>query len=264
MKPKNKQVDIQNSRQPEEQIIQVHSIETFGTHDGPGIRLVVFTQGCLFACAYCHNPDSRFLVSPSAKQYSVAQIIKQLEKQKPYFGKEGGLTISGGEPTVQADAILELIKQSQSAGFHTALDTCGAIFSKKVTKIYDYVDLVMLDVKHINPEWHKKLTGQDNKTVLQNAEYREKTGKPLWLRYVLVPGWTDQPEYLHEWGKTFANYKTLQKVEILPYHLLGVHKYKMLGIPYKLEGVPAATKKDTAAAQKIFSQYFDPAIIEVK
>lgn len=245
------------------QVLQVHSIETFGTHDGPGIRLVVFTQGCLFACAYCHNPDSRFLVSPSAKQYTIDEIVALLEKQKPYFGTEGGLTISGGEPTIQAEVILDLLKQAKAAGFHTALDTCGAIYSKTVRAIYDVVDLVMLDVKHIDAQWHKKITGQDNTTVLQNAAYREKIGKPMWLRYVLVPGWTDQPTFLHKWGRTFAGYSSLQKIEILPYHHLGIHKYTSLGIPYKLKDVPAATPKDTAAAKHIFDQYFDPTYVEV-
>lgn len=239
----------------------VHSIETFGTHDGPGIRLVVFTQGCYFACAYCHNPDSRALVSKEARQYTNQEIIALLEKQRPYFKQNGGLTVSGGEPTVQAETILELFKEVRQAGFHITLDTCGAIYSELVNQVYDQADLVMLDVKHIDDTWHHKLTGQSNKTVLQNAAYREASGKPMWLRYVLVPGWTDQPEHLEAWAKYFQDFKTIAKVEILPYHLLGVHKYERLGIPYRLKDVPAATRDQAEVAQQIFSQYLKNVVI---
>lgn len=243
-------------------MLYVHSIETFGTQDGPGIRLVVFTQGCLFACAYCHNPDSRFLKSKDAKEVENAEILKLLEKEKPYFGDKGGLTVSGGEPTVQADALIPLFQEVKKAGFHITLDTCGAIYSEKVNEVYDLADLVMLDVKHIDPVWHKKLTGQDNSTVLENAHYREKTGKPMWLRYVLVPGWTDQPEFLEQWAKYFKDFKTIEKVEILPYHVLGVFKYENLGIPYKLAGVNPATQEDAEKAKKIFEKYLKNVVIK--
>lgn len=239
----------------------VHSVETFGTHDGPGIRLVVFTQGCYFACAYCHNPDSRALVSPEAREYSNQEIIALLEKQKPYFKDSGGLTVSGGEPTVQVEALLDLFGEVREAGFHITLDTCGAIYSQKVRELYDQSDLVMLDVKHIDDDWHQKLTGKSNQTVLQNAAYREESGKPMWLRYVLVPGWTDQPEHLEAWAAHFRDYQTIAKVEILPYHLLGVHKYERLGIPYRLKDVPAATHEQARAAQEIFSKYLKNVVI---
>ncbi|MCC6711416.1 MAG: pyruvate formate lyase-activating protein [Candidatus Pacebacteria bacterium] len=239
----------------------VHSIETFGTHDGPGIRLVVFTQGCLFACAYCHNPDSQPLKTKQAKEVTTAEILQLLEKEKPYFGKTGGLTVSGGEPTVQATAIKELFQAAQQAGFHTTLDTCGAIYKQDINQLYDLADLVMLDVKHIDETWHQKLTGHSNKNVLKNAAYREQTGKPMWLRYVLVPGWTDQPEYLEQWAKYFSDFKTVERVELLPYHTLGVYKYAELGLPYKLAGVEPATKEQAEQAKAIFDQYLSNVII---
>lgn len=238
-------------------MLLTHSIETFGTHEGPGIRLVIFLQGCLMRCVYCHNPDSRPLKSPYAKETSHEQILELLKKEQAYFGKTGGLTISGGEPTLQAEELIKLFKKVKTQGYHIALDTCGIIYNETINQLYDLTDLVLLDVKHINNEWHQKITGHSNENIFKNANYREKTGQPMWLRYVLVPGWTDQEEYLHQWAKHFQNYKSIERVEILPYHTLGVYKYKELGIPYKLEGVKPPTKKQVDRAQKIFSQYLD-------
>lgn len=241
--------------------LKIHSIETFGTGDGPGIRLVIFTQGCLFRCVYCHNPDSQDLVTPEMKNLSEVELLELLEKQKPYFGTQGGLTFSGGEPTVQASKILEYLPKIQSAGFNVALDTCGGIWSPIVNQLYDKIDLVILDVKHIDPVWHLKLTGQSNLTVLKNAAYREQTGKPMWLRYVLVPGWTDQPEFLHLWAKTFKAYKTVKRVEILPYHTLGIYKYRQLGRSYQLDGVAPPTLAQIQTAETIFKQYFQSGVV---
>lgn len=242
-------------------MLSVHSIETFGTHDGPGIRLVVFTQGCLFACAYCHNPDSQSIKSDQSKQVSTKEILELLEKEKPYFGEQGGLTVSGGEPTVQAKELTQLFIAVKKAGFHITLDTCGAIYNQQINQLYNLVDLVMLDVKHIDETWHQKLTGHANSNVLKNAAYREQTGKPLWLRYVLVPGWTDQPEYLEKWAQHFKDFRTIERVEILPYHTLGVYKYAQLGLPYKLEGVEPATKQQVEQAKQIFDQYLTNVVI---
>jgi len=235
--------------------LKVHSVETFGTHDGPGIRLVIFTQGCMFRCAYCHNPDSQTWDNPNATELSVDEILEKLEKQKSYFKNGGGITFSGGEPTLQAEALIPICKKIKNAGFHITLDSCGAVFTPAVNKLYDLCDLVMLDVKHINREWHKKLTNQPNDTVLKNAHYREQTNKPMWLRYVLVPGWTDQEEYLNEWAEYFAQFTSVEKVQILPYHHLGIYKYSELGLDYKLDGVRAATQKDAQRAKKIFEKH---------
>lgn len=236
-------------------MLNVHSIETFGTHDGPGIRMVVFLQGCPIRCVYCHNPDTLAKWSESCRQMSSQQIIELLKKEQPYFGKKGGLTVSGGEPTMQAAGLLELFKAAKEAGFHTALDTNGVICSEEVHELYEVTDLVILDVKHINSEHHKKVTGVGNSAVLENAEYREKSGKPMWLRYVLVPGWTDQPQFLEEWAQRFSTYKTIERVEILPYHTLGVHKYKAMGLPYKLEGLAPPTAKAVSDAAAIFQRH---------
>lgn len=236
-------------------MLKVHSVETFGTHDGPGIRLVVFLQGCMFRCAYCHNPDSQLWDNPNAIELSADQIIDKLQKQKGYFKNEGGITFSGGEPTLQAIELLAVCKKIKKAGFHITLDTCGAIHDETIKELYDICDLIMLDVKHINKDWHIKLTKQPNNTVLKNANYREKTGKEMWLRYVLVPGWTDQEEYLEEWAKYFSKFKSVSKVQILPYHHLGIYKYKELGLDYMLDGVREANQEDAKRAKKIFKKH---------
>ncbi len=244
-------------------MLKIHSIDTFGTHDGPGIRLVVFVQGCHFRCAYCHNPDTQALETKEMKLMSTNDIIKLLEKEKTYFGKLGGLTVSGGEPTLQAPALIELFKECRKLGFNTCLDTCGAIFDQNTQDLYALTDIVMLDVKHIDPAWHQKLTKSSNENVLKNAAYREKTGQEMWLRYVLVPGWTDQPEYLETWAKYFANYQTVKRVEIIPYHELGVFKYKALGRKYELDGVKPPSKADLDQAEKIFKKYLGLKVIVV-
>jgi len=237
--------------------INVHSVETFGTNDGPGIRLVIFLQGCLFRCLYCHNPDTQKVNSDKAISLSASQIIAKLKKQEPYFGSKGGVTFSGGEPTVQAKELLPICKAIKKAGFHITLDSCGAIHTKTVNQLYDVIDLVLLDVKHIDENWHKKLTRASNTNVLANASYREQTGKDLWLRYVLVPGWTDQPEFLHQWGQHFSKYNSIKRVQLIPYHTLGVYKYQALGIDYALKNVKPPTKQQVSQAQNIFDQYFN-------
>lgn len=242
-------------------MLNVHSIETFGTHDGPGIRLVVFLQGCMMRCVYCHNPDTQAIISASAKPYSSEQILELLEKQRPYFGLKGGLTVSGGEPTMQAEGLIDVFTKAKAAGFHVSLDTNGAIYTNTVHQLYELTDVVILDVKHINDKQHRKLTNISNEAVLKNAAYRERSGKPMWLRYVLVPGWTDQPAYLEEWAKHFAGYQTIERVEILPYHTLGVHKYKALNMPYILDGVQPPSSKIVQMAEKIFQKYLPQVIV---
>lgn len=242
-------------------MLSVHSIETFGTHDGPGIRLVVFLQGCPLRCVYCHNPDTQAMQTAENLLMSPTEILDQLEKQRPYFKTTGGLTLSGGEPTVQAQELIELCIQAKAKGFHIALDTNGFIHSSVVRQLYDLTDLVILDVKHINDAFHKKLTGGGNANVLKNAAYREASGKPLWLRYVLVPGWTDQPNYVHEWAQTFTSYQTIQRVEILPYHTLGVHKYEAMGLPNPLSGVTPPTAESVEQVRLVFAKYFKTVVV---
>jgi pyruvate formate lyase activating enzyme len=240
----------------------IHSIESFGTQDGPGIRLVIFTQGCNFNCLYCQNVDTKALTSDKAKEMTVKEIIALLEKQKPYFKRGGGITVSGGEPTLQAEVLIDLFKECNKHGFHTALDTNGGIDSDEVKKLYDVTDLVILDVKHIDNEKHKQLCGVENKNVLKNAQYREDSDKPMVLRYVMVPGWNDSQEYLEKWGETFSEYKHVEQVELLPYHTLGVHKFKELGIKYKLEDVKPPSTQKVEKAEQILKKYFPNVVVK--
>lgn len=241
-------------------MLRVHSIETFGTHEGPGLRLVVFLQGCNIRCLYCHNPD--LLECRGGKLMKRKEIIEIAEKQREYFGIDGGVTVSGGEPTLQAASLNKLFRSLIKRKIKTALDTNGTIITDEVKKLYKKTDLLLLDIKHIDEEMHKKLTGSSNKNVLEMAKFRENTGKPMWIRYVLVPGWNDQEEYLRQFGQYFLGYKTIERVEILPYHTLGVYKYKELGLEYKLSKVLPPTKESLEKTQKILSEYFAKVLVK--
>ncbi|MCB9801445.1 MAG: radical SAM protein [Pseudomonadales bacterium] len=200
------------------------------------------------------QPDSQQINSPTATQISANELLEKLEKQRPYFKNDGGITFSGGEPTLQAKELIPICKKSKQRA-SILPSTLAEPSTQKLVELYDLCDLVMLDVKHIDADWHKKITKHSNTTVLENAAYREASAKDLWLRYVLVPGWSDQIEYLEQWAKTFGRYKTLKKVQILPYHHLGNHKYKELGIKNPLEGVPATTQAEAQKAKAIFDTY---------
>ena len=239
--------------------LRIHSIESFGTHDGPGIRLVVFVQGCHFRCLYCANPDT--WDTHEGKEIPIADIVKQAIAQKPFFGKQGGVTISGGEPTLQRVALLPLFKQLRAAGINTALDSNGRMLNEEVKALLEETDYLLLDVKHINDDWHHRLTSVSNKSVLEVAAYREQTGKTMWLRYVLVPGYTNQPEYLHQLGEHFKDYTSIEKIEIQPYHQLGVHKWEALGKPYELHGVQPPNLAELQEAADIFKNYFKKVVI---
>lgn len=239
--------------------MKIHSIETFGTHEGPGIRLVVFLQGCNFNCAYCHNPDT--IKTSGGQEISSSEIIKLLEEQKPYFSNGGGITISGGEPTLQAKALIELFKEAKRLNFHTALDTNGSIFTDDVKELLSFTDLALIDLKHFNNTQHKELTGQGNEKTMQTIIFREQSKKAFWIRYVLVPGWTDQEECLESMAKFLSQFKYLENLEILPYHNLGVHKYKELALKYRLEGVLPATAEDVKRAVSILTKHLPEKII---
>jgi pyruvate formate lyase activating enzyme len=240
-------------------MLKIHSLESFGTHEGPGIRFVVFLQGCNFACAYCHNPDTQDL--SGGKEMAEAELLKQIEGNIPYFGKTGGVTFSGGEPLLQAGALAAFCKKLKEKNLNVALDTNGSILTAKAKELLSLTDLVLLDIKHIDPAWHQKITGTDNTTPLAFARYLEEIGKPFWLRYVLVPGYTDQPEYLRQLGKHFKDYKMVQRLEILPYHTFGVHKFQELEKKYQLENVKVPTNNEVTAAQKILKKYFSAVFI---
>ena len=218
---------------------KIHSLETFGAVDGPGIRFVIFLQGCPMRCQYCHNPDTWEVNGGTAM--SVADLVSEVKKYKKYFGDEGGVTVTGGEPLLQIDFVVELFKALKKEKIHTCLDTSGICFERNATKKYDtllkYVDLVLLDIKHIDNAQHKHLTGHGNENVLAFAEYLSAKKKPMWVRFVLVPGVTDNLADVRELKKFLSTLKSVVKVEVLPYHTLGEKKYAELGIKYRLQGV---------------------------
>lgn len=215
----------------------VHSFESFGTVDGPGIRFVVFMQGCPMRCLYCHNPDTWRV--GAGKIYSPEQVAEQALKYKNYI-KNGGITVSGGEPLAQSAFVAELFKILKNEGVHTALDTSGILFDENddnQKQLLKYCDLVLLDIKHIDASLHKKLTGQSNEKPLAFAKYLSYNGKDIWIRHVLLDGFTDNDAYLRKLRAFTDSLNTVKKIEVLPYHTMGEVKYEKLGIPYPLKGV---------------------------
>lgn len=240
-------------------MLKVHSFESLGTYDGPGIRLVVFLQGCAFKCLYCANPDT--ISFKGGTPTPAEEIMRRARNQKPFFGEIGGVTVSGGEPLWQAKDLKEVFKLLKSENFNTCIDSNGNVLNDDVKELLDYTDLVLLDIKHIHPQWHQKITGKRNDTTLQFAKYLREKGVKVWMRYVLVPGYSDQEEYLHEMGAYFKDYENIEKLEIQPYHKLGVHKYEHLNMEYKLEGVPENTPEQIKKAKEILEQYFKEVIV---
>ncbi|MCM1010186.1 MAG: pyruvate formate-lyase-activating protein [Fusobacterium sp.] len=230
----------------------IHSIETCGTVDGPGLRFVVFTQGCPLRCQYCHNPDT-WDYTGEANKMSVDEVLAQYDGVKEFCG--GGITVTGGEPLVQIDFVTELFKAASAKGIHTALDTSGLLFNKentaKIDELLKYTSLVLLDIKHIDDEEHKKLTKHSNKNILDFARYLSENKKPMWVRHVVVPEITFNKEYLTRLGYFLAELHNVQALDVLPYHDMAVPKYENLGIKYPLEGVPPLTKEQALEARRI-------------
>lgn len=195
---------------------------------------------------------------PGGTPTAPEEILQMVLNQKPFFGRKGGVTFSGGEPTVQAQALIPLFKLLKANGIHICLDSNGGIWNSYVEKLLGLTDLVLLDVKEFNPEHHRRITGKDNTTTLSTADWLEHTGKPFWLRYVLVPGYSDFEHDIRALGEHFGNgkYKMLERVEILPYHTLGVHKYESLGQEYKLKDVPLNTPQQIEKVESLFREYF--------
>ena len=235
--------------------LNVHSYESLGTFDGPGLRLVVFLQGCNFRCLYCANPDTIDLKGES-KATDIEHIVEQAVSQKPVFGKRGGVTFSGGEPTLQAKALIPLCKRLKEQGIHICIDTNGSVWNEWVEELFSIVDLVLLDVKEHNAAQHQLLTERSNEQTLRTAEWLEANGKPFWLRYVLVPGYSDREADICALGEHFGSFKMVDRVEILPYHTLGVHKYEAMGQEYKLQGVKENTHEQLEAARILFERFF--------
>ena len=233
----------------------IHSTESFGTVDGPGVRFVVFLQGCPMRCQYCHNPDTWKMNSGSVR--SAESLIREYERNAAFYTK-GGITVTGGEALMQLDFVLELFRLAKKKKIHTCLDTSGityrpgeSSYNQKLDQLMEVTDLVMLDIKHIDPEGHKVLTGHDNAGILAFAKYLEQKQVPVWIRHVVVPGITDDPALLTRLGAFIGTLSNVKALDVLPYHIMGVTKYKQLDMAYPLEGVPPATKEQAAAAKKI-------------
>lgn len=229
----------------------IHSLESFGTVDGPGIRFVVFFQGCPMRCKYCHNPDTWKV--HEGNQMSVEEILKEYEKNKNFY-KKGGITATGGEPLLQIEFLTELFKAAKEKGIHTCLDTSGIVYregkEEQFKELFRYLDLVLLDIKHSLPEGHKELTGQPQEPVLAFAGALERAKIPMVIRHVVVPGITDGREELEALGRLVAGFKNLRGLEILPYHTMGVTKYEQLGMEYPLKGVESMDKAEAAKARE--------------
>lgn len=240
--------------------LRVHSYESMGTFDGPGLRFVVFLQGCPFRCLYCANPDTIDPVGES-KLTDPDYIYDQVVSMKAFFGRRGGVTFSGGEPTVQAEALVPLCQRLKEAGFHICIDSNGTVWNEHVEALFRTVDLVLLDVKEIDPERHETITSRSNARTLETAAWLEREGHPFWLRYVLVPGLSNDDEHLHRLGRHFADYKQIERVELLPYHTLGVHKYEAMGLDYKLKGIKENSPEQLDHAAAILRTYFPQLVV---
>ena len=235
---------------------RIHSLESFGTVDGPGVRFVVFVQGCPMRCAYCHNPDTWDMNGGTLMEPSY--IIEQYERNISFY-KGGGITVTGGEPLMQVDFLLDLFTLAKKKNIHTCIDSSGIAYKPngnpewlaKLDKLMTLTDLVMLDIKHINPEKHKDLTSQPTDGILAFAEYLNEKNVDMWIRHVIVPGLTDDDKYLYELGYFIGAFKNLKALDALPYHTMGENKYEKLGMEYRLKGVPAMEKKDLLEKKEV-------------
>lgn len=225
---------------------RIHSLESFGTVDGPGVRFVIFVQGCPMRCAYCHNPDTWEMNAGTLMEPE--EILAQYERNIGFY-QGGGITVTGGEPLMQPDFLIDLFTLAKKKKIHTCIDTSGIAFQpenealmKKMDRLLELTDLVMLDIKHIDPEKHKELTAQPNTNILKFAGYLEEKKVDMWIRHVVVPGITDDDNYLFQLGYFIGQFSNLKALDVLPYHTMGENKYEKLGIKYKLAGVPPMDK----------------------
>ncbi|MFI3207902.1 MAG: pyruvate formate-lyase-activating protein [Eubacteriales bacterium] len=232
----------------------IHSIESCGTVDGPGIRYVIFTQGCPLRCQYCHNPDTWKVGVGKTK--TVDEVLEGFYSNQAFY-RTGGVTVTGGEPMLQMEFLIDLFRNLKEHGVHTCLDTSGIVYQDRNRKFMDQLeellpltDLVMLDIKHIRPDRHIALTGHSNEGILAFAQYLDRKHIPMWIRHVMVPGITFFREYLEELGTFMGSLHNIQALDVLPYHSMGVSKYEELNIEYPLRGVPDGTKEEARAARE--------------
>ena len=241
-----------------ETMLRVHSVESFGSVDGPGIRFVIFLKGCAMRCQYCHNPDTWDRAGGNLR--SVDDVLSQALRYRSYWGEKGGITVSGGEALLQIQPLTELFHKAKDLGINTCLDTSAQPFSRKDGRfsafeaLMKYTDLVLLDIKHIDNGVHKRLTGWENENILDCARYLSDIHKPVWIRHVLVPGINDDDESLHRLRSFIDTLSNVERVEVLPYHDLGVYKWEQLGIPYKLTDVKPPTEESVLHARKILTE----------
>lgn len=233
---------------------KIHSFESMGLVDGPGIRSVVFMQGCTLRCAYCHNPDTWGFTE--GDEVTPQELVKKIIRFKPYFKNGGGVTFSGGEPLLQPDFLIEALKLCKEAGVHTAIDTAG-YGSEKYEEILKYTDLVILDIKHVDEIGYKDLVGKSKKGFDEFLQVVQKIGTKLWIRHVVVPGITNSEEHIKKLAKIIKGINNVEKIELLPYHTLGVEKYKKLGIEYRLCEVEAMSKEKLEILEKVLYTELD-------
>ena len=232
----------------------VHSFETFGSVDGPGVRFVIFLNGCNMRCQYCHNVDTWQM---KELNYTSDEVLSKALRYKSYWKSDGGITISGGEPLLQLDFVLDIFQKAKAKGIHTTLDTCGQPFTydepffSKLQEVLKVTDLILLDLKHIDDEKHIDLTKQKNKNILAFAKYLSDIQKPIWIRHVLVPSINDDEDSLQRLSAFVKNLQNVERFEVLPYHTLGAFKWKELGIPYALEGITPPDKETIEKANNI-------------
>ena len=233
----------------------IHSTESLGAVNGPGVRFVVFFQGCPLRCAYCHNPDTWEL--NVGNQMEADEILEKMLRNISFY-RTGGITATGGEPMMQMDFLTELFAKAKEKGVHTCLDTSGIAFNpnntEKVDKLLEVTDLVMLDIKHIDEDKHIELTKQSGKNILEFAKYLNEKGKKMWIRHVIVPGITLDDDELSRLGQFLKNFDNVEKIETLPYHSLARHKYENMGMDYPMEGTPDATKEQAEYAKNIIME----------
>ena len=233
---------------------RIHSIETCGTVDGPGIRYVIFAQGCPLRCVYCHNPDTWDMFSKDAETKSVGELLPDILKYKSYFkASRGGVTLTGGDPLMQREFVLAMFKACKAEGLHTCLDTSGYVNLDDLTKeVLKYTDLVLLDFKSINPETYKKITGAPIARYLEFAEYLSDENIPVWALFVLVPGLNDKEEELNALASRMASFKNIERVGVLPFHQLGAYKWRRLKLDYQLSNTPTPTQEECERIRALF------------
>lgn len=228
---------------------RIHSLESFGTVDGPGIRFVAFLQGCPMRCLFCHNPDTWDPKGPCQYEMTPEELLAEVLKYRNFIRK-GGVTVSGGEPLLQAAFVREFLRLCKEAGIHTAVDTAGSIMTSEALSVLEYADLVMLDIKTLDDSIHKSYTGVPRANNAAFMEHLQKIGKPTWIRHVLVPGYTDDPARLAALRDYIRSFSVIEKVEVLPYHTMGSYKYDSLGIDYPLKGVEPMSPARAAEIQQ--------------